>query len=76
MSEHFNPKQVYKSQPYTSDSSLYEGTKAKIEGQLLTVESCFGKCNANFKTGSGLGPDGDICMTKCYNKFFDSSLLV
>jgi hypothetical protein len=54
---------------------MYEGVKAKTTGQLALVESCFGKCGANFKTGNGLGVNGDNCLTKCYTKFFDASLV-
>jgi hypothetical protein len=49
--------------------------KAKIDGQLHLVESCFGKCGANFKDGNGLGANGDVCLSKCFTKFFDASLV-
>ena len=68
------PKPYLKADPYSTDAQKYEGVKATINSQLVLVESCFGKCNANFKE-SGLGPNGDICMTKCYNKYFDSALV-
>lgn len=68
------PKPYQKAEPYATDSAKYEGVKATINSQLVLVESCLGKCNANFNEG-GLGADGDVCMTKCYNKFFDSVLV-
>ena len=75
MANHFAPPSKFKGMPYSTDDQKYEGVKAKIDGQLVLVESCLGKCKADFNNG-GLGPNGDVCMTKCYNKFFDSSLLV
>lgn len=73
--KNFMPKMQYKGQPYQSDSEKYEGVKARIDGSLVLVESCLGKCNADF-TANGIGANGDACMTKCYNKYFDASLLV
>lgn len=72
--EQFIPRPTYKGEAYARDSQKYEGVKAKIDSQFLLVEGCLQKCGANFKEG-GLGPNGDVCMTKCYSKFFDSALV-
>ena len=76
MDSHYAPKATLKAEAYTTDLHKYEGVKAKIDGQLMLVGVCLNKCNANFKTGVGLGENGDVCMTKCYNKYLDSSLLI
>ena len=68
------PKPFLKGEPYSNDTQKYEGVKARIDSQIVLVQSCFGKCNANFKEG-GLGANGDVCMTKCYNKYFDAMLV-
>ena len=75
MRAHLMPEAQLKHEAYSTDSQKYEGVKAKIDGQLLLVESCFGKCGANFLTGNGLGANGDACLTKCFTKFFDASLV-
>ena len=55
MQKHLMPTPLVKHQPYANDSQKYEGVKAKIDSQLLLVESCLGKCNANFKAGGLFG---------------------
>lgn len=73
--EKLMPTPTVKGQAYINDAQKYEGVKASIHGQIGLVQSCFAKCGTNF-AADGLGANGDACMSQCYNKFFDASLLV
>lgn len=45
---------------------------------LSLVDSCLTKCSVNFKEESSvnsLNASEMPCMTKCFNKFFDSNLI-
>lgn len=70
------PKPVIKQAAYENDSQKYEGVKAQIQAEFTLVEGCLGKCGVNFSEGAALSASEGPCMIKCFNKYFDSSLLV
>ena len=75
---HYMPKSELKHAPYTSAavSTQYEGTKAKVKADLALVEGCLGKCNVNFgASAGGLNADDSACMSRCFNKYFNCSLV-
>jgi hypothetical protein len=55
----------------STESQKFEVVKAIARADMMIVESCFGKCGTNFSS-SQLNPD---CMIKCYNKYFDASMV-
>lgn len=47
-----------------------------IASELVLVEKCMDKCAINYNDAVALSATEAPCMIKCYNKFFDSRLLV
>ena len=77
MRETMMPKHFAQNDSYSKDSQRYEATKQFVLMDLSLIESCMGKCNVNYKEPSAnLTASEQPCMQKCYNKFFDSSLLI
>ena len=73
--EKLMPRSVIKQAAYENDAQKYEGVKAQIAAEFSLVEGCLGKCAVAFD-GNALSATEAPCMVKCFNKYFDSSLLV
>ena len=71
------PEAELKVAAYTqkAPNTLYEGVKARVRADMEVVESCFGKCNVSFQGGAGLGEAEQACMSRCYNKFLNCSMV-
>lgn len=49
--------------------------KAAVDADAMAVENCIGKCNVKYE-GESLDQRENVCMKKCFIKFFDSAMLV
>ena len=79
MRETMMPSATIQNQSFGRDSQRYEATKQFVLMDLSLIESCMSKCQVNFKdqqSSPNLSVSEQPCMTKCYNKFFDSSLVI
>lgn len=77
MRETMMPSPQVQNQSYGKDSQRYEATKQFVHMDLNLIESCMTKCQVNYGAGeSTLSATEQPCMQKCYNKFFDSSLVI
>ena len=66
-----------KNAQYVKDSQRYESVKFQAKMELSLIESCMGKCAVNFNdSASKLDGSEEPCMKKCFNKFFDSNLVI
>ena len=72
------PAPSMQNESFSKESQRYESTKQFVMMDLSLIESCMGKCQVNFSSGDAAKLNGSEqpCMQKCYNKFFDSSLLI
>ena len=79
-SSHMMPTPYAKHASGQKDSQRYEGVKAGLMAELKLVESCMGKCQVSYSgaaKASALSSDIEQpCMTRCFSKYFDSTLLV
>ena len=76
--EHFYPERTLAYQGFHTFKAQYEGVKAAHEADITIVETCFSKCALDAKSGeSNNGTEKEnLCLRKCYIRYFDSALLV
>ena len=60
---------------YSQPHIRLETDKGRVKANWLTTEVCLNKCNVDMSTKS-LNDEETWCMKKCYNKVFDSQLLI
>ncbi len=73
--EHFYPERTLAYQGVNSFKVQYEGVKAAHEADLSAVESCFGKCHVSTNDAK-INERENVCLSKCYIRYFDSALLI
>ena len=73
-SSHMMPQPYAKHGAGQKDTQKYEAVKAGLMAELKLVESCMGKCQTSYT--SAANADEQPCMTRCFSKYFDSTLLV
>ena len=78
MRETMMPGATMQTESFSKESQKYEATKQFVMMDLSLIESCMGKCQVNYSSGDSakLNASEQPCMQKCYNKFFDSSLVI
>ena len=72
---HFNPPSRLIGDPYTQPYIRLESDKGRVRANWLSTEVCLNKCNVDMSTKS-FSEGENWCLKKCYNKVFDSQLLI
>ena len=68
--KHFFPNQAKTPNAMNPTEAGYENVKATFETSLDAIENCSTRCDAVTTMST------EPCMKKCFQKFFNSSLLI
>ena len=60
---------------YAREDIRLETDKGKVNANWASTEVCLNKCNVNM-ADAGFSEGENNCLKKCYNKYFDSQLLI
>ena len=56
-------------------AKMQHGRRSTAVANFMATEVCLDKCNASL-TDSKISEAENVCLRQCYNKYFDSNLII